>query len=265
MSVKKTKNRESKEAMPSPRSAGSKSRKTQKESGEKTALGTFENKKGAVGLKTEVYDTEGKVIESIDLPGEIFGVKPNDSLVSQAVRVYLANKRRGTVSTRTRGEVKGSTRKIYKQKGTGRARHGSKKAPIFVHGGVVFGPKPKDYSLALSKNMSRLALFTVLSQKLRENKIKIVGNLDKVNPKTKEAAKVFEALGFGPKNRQVLFVAPFSLRKNLENVYRALRNLGGVEILEARMLNALNVLRGREIVFMRDALSVLDKTFLKRD
>ena len=215
------------------------------------------------GLKVDVYDMKGKVIETMDLPKEIFGLKANDALVSQAVRVYLANHRRGTVSTKTRGEVAGSTRKIYRQKGTGRARHGSLRAPIFVHGGIVFGPKPRDFSLNLSKKMSRRALFTVLSEKLKEKRIKILGDIEKISPKTKEGNGVFDKLGFISKKKKVLFVAPSSLRKEFKNIYRAINNLSGVSILEARMLNAYDVLNNKEIVFMKKAVDVISDTFLK--
>ena len=116
---------------------------------------TVATKKNTAGLTVDVYDTRGKVVEKMHLPKDIFGVDVNQQLIAQAVRVYLANKRQGTVSTKTRGEVTGSTRKIYRQKGTGRARHGSIRAPIFVHGGLVFGPKPRDYSMKFPKKMRK--------------------------------------------------------------------------------------------------------------
>ena len=114
-------------------------------------------------LKQSVYDTKGNLAESIVLPKEIFDVKVNDPLMAQAVRVYLANQRRGTVKTKSRGEVKISTRKIYRQKGTGRARHGAASAPIFVGGGIAFGPRQRDYSLKLNQKMKKAALFIQLS------------------------------------------------------------------------------------------------------
>jgi large subunit ribosomal protein L4 len=120
------------------------------------------------GLKLSVYDLKGAIAESLTLPKEIFGAKINNSLMAQAVRVYLANQRRGTLKTKSRGEVAISTRKIYRQKGTGRARHGAKSAPIFVGGGIAFGPKPRDFSMKLNQNMRRVALFSALSAKLRD-------------------------------------------------------------------------------------------------
>src|SRR5581483_3879222 len=124
-------------------------------------------------LSASVYDLKGKAIGRVTLPSEVFGVEENPHLLAQAVRVYLANQRQGTVSTKTRGEVQGSTRKIYRQKGTGRARHGGIRAPIFVHGGIVFGPKPREFSLSMPQKMRRLALFTALSGKVKDGELKI--------------------------------------------------------------------------------------------
>lgn len=233
--------------------------KMEKVTAEKSAI----KKSGKDGLEADVYDINGKVVETISLSKEIFGVKENNALVSQSVRVYLANQRVGSVSTKTRGEVRGSTRKIYRQKGTGRARHGGIRAPIFVHGGIVFGPKPRDFSLNIPKKMSRLALFTVLSERLRDNRIRILKGIEKIDPKTKEADKVFNNLGFSSGERNFLFVSPVSLRKGFENVYRAVNNLPGVSILEARMLNAYEVLNSPKIVMMKESIDVLSDTFFK--
>lgn len=220
------------------------------------------------GLRTDVYDIRGKVVEKTDLPKEIFAAKVNEQLMAQAVRIYLANQRRGTVSTKTRGEVKGSSAKIYRQKGTGRARHGSKRAPIFVHGGLVFGPKPRDYSLNFPKKMKKAALFSSLTVKNENGEIKIVKGLEKIEPKTKTANDVIVKLGFNDKKspstklrvKKILLVTP-SL-KELPNVQRAVRNLKGVEILAANMLNAYQVLDNRVIILMKDAIEQLKDTFL---
>src|SRR3989338_1504391 len=147
------------------------------------------------GLKLSVYDLKGKSVGKINLPKEIFGVKVNDKLMAQAVRVYLANQRQGTVSTKTRGEVKGSSRKIYRQKGTGRARHGSIRAPIFVKGGLVFGPKPRDFGLSLPKKMKKAALFAALSAKLRDGEVKVVQGFEKLPAKTKNVAESLSKMG----------------------------------------------------------------------
>ncbi|PIY93872.1 MAG: 50S ribosomal protein L4 [Candidatus Levybacteria bacterium CG_4_10_14_0_8_um_filter_35_23] len=215
----------------------------------------------AKGLKVEVLDLKGKVIESMNLPKEIFGAKINKVLLAQAVRVYLANQRKGTHSTKTRGEVEGSTAKIYRQKGTGRARHGSKRAPIFVKGGIVFGPKPRDYSLKLPKKMRRLALFSSLTAKKDEGKIIVLSGLEKIEAKTNKMADVVKNLKLEGKNKKVLLVTPDTINA-FENVYKAGRNLKGVSIISAKMLNTYEVLNAKTLLLMKTSIEVLENTFL---
>lgn len=205
-------------------------------------------------LSVDIYDLKGSVIGKITLPQEIFGEKVNKSLITQAVRVYLANQRRGTASTKTRGEVRGSTRKIYKQKGTGRARHGGVRAPIFVHGGIAFGPKPRDYSLELPKRMKKKALFSALSQKLKDGEIKVISGLLKIEPKTKNMVKVLQALKLNDKKRQLALVVPQDVKKELVNVQRAARNMEGVVVTKANQLNTYEVLKNKELLFMQEAI-----------
>ncbi|HKC14422.1 MAG TPA: 50S ribosomal protein L4 [Patescibacteria group bacterium] len=214
--------------------------------------------RASVSLSASVYDVKGKAVGRITLPSEIFGVEENKHLIAQAVRVYLANQRQGTVSMKTRGEVKGSTRKIYKQKGTGRARHGANRAPIFVHGGVTFATKPKDFSLSLPQKMKRKALFSALSGKLKDGEIKIM-DLDKIQPKTKVMAKAIEAMAIGEK---ILLVTPGGF-KEFGNVYKASRNLKGMKISPAVSLNTYDVLDTNAVVFMKEAVDVLKKHFLE--
>ncbi len=214
-------------------------------------------------LSLEVFDTKGKVVKSVDLPKEIFGAKINKQLLAQAVRVYLANQRKGTASTKDRGEVHGSTRKIYRQKGTGRARHGSKKAPIFVHGGIVFGPKPRDFSLKISKKMKRLALFSALSAKKKSNEIKVVKGLDNLEPKTRLMVDVLNNLGINEKDKNILLVSSGKSGKELENIYRASRNIEGVHIINAEMLNAYDALNNKLILLMESSVNVMKERFLK--
>ncbi|MDO8657260.1 MAG: 50S ribosomal protein L4 [Candidatus Levybacteria bacterium] len=218
------------------------------------------NKKTGKSIKADVYDIKGKIVEKIDLPFEVFGSKVNKSLIAQAVRVYLANQRRGTVSTKTRGEVKGSTRKIYKQKGTGRARHGSIRAPIFVHGGIVFGPKPRDYSLGFSKKMKKAALFSALSAKLKDKEIKIITGLEKIQPKTKLMVEVVKNLELNNKNKKILLVLP---EKN-ENINRAARNIEGLNMTMANQLNTYAVLNCRMLLLTKDSIKLMSKD-LKRN
>jgi len=215
----------------------------------------------AGSLKASVFDIKGKIAGHIQLPSEIFGAKINDSLMSQAVRVYLANQRQGTVKTKDRGEVNATTKKIWQQKGTGRARHGSKRAPIFVGGGLAFGPKPRDLSLSISKKMKTLALFSALSSKLKDQELKIVKGLETIAPKTKLMAQVLENLGI-KNDKRVLLVMP-KAGKESENVYRASRNIEGINILTANTLNAYKVLDNKLVLLMKDSIDVIKDTFVK--
>lgn len=231
-------------------------------------------------LKISVYDTKGKAVETISLPKEIFGVKVNTNLMTQAVRVYLANQRRGTVKTKSRGEVNISTRKIYRQKGTGRARHGAASAPIFVGGGLAFGPRQRDYSLKLSQKMRKSALFSALSSKLKAEEIKIVAGLEKLEPKTKIFANVMKNLSLNDKKTQILLVTPPfvpSVAKALDgkkaaedkqnseikNITKGARNLKGVKITSSNLLNTYDILSFRNILFMKNAIEGVKETFLK--
>ncbi len=214
----------------------------------------------ATSLNTSVYDIKGKIAGHVELPAEIFGAKINNSLMSQAVRVYLINQRQGTSKTQDRGEVDRTTKKIYQQKGTGRARHGSRRAPIFVGGGRVFGPTPRDLSLGISKKMKTLALFSALSSKLKDSEIKIVKGLGEIEPKTKLMAEVLENLGIKRASR-ILLVMP-KAGKESENVYRASRNIEGVEILSANSLNTYKVLDNKLVLLMKDSVDSLKNTFI---
>lgn len=210
-------------------------------------------------LSASVFDIKGKVAGTISLPQEIFNAKINDSLMSQAVRVYLANQRQGTVKTKNRGEVNATTKKIWQQKGTGRARHGSKRAPIFVGGGLAFGPRPRDLSLNLSKKMKTLALFSALSSKLKDQEIKIVKGLEAITPKTKIMAGILNNLGIED-DKKILLIMP---KTDLKNVYRASKNIEGVEVSSANTLNAYRVLDNKLILLMKDAVDVIKETFMK--
>lgn len=212
--------------------------------------------KKAQTLTVEIFDVKGVVTGKMDLPAELFGVKVNTVLMTQAVRVYLTNQRRGTVSTKTRGEVAGSTRKIYRQKGTGRARHGGVRAPIFVKGGIAHGPKPKEYELSMPKHMRRAALFSALTVKHVDGAVTVIDGLAAIERKTKAMTSVLKALGVAKK---VLVVMP----KDLEHVYKAGRNIPGVTFTSADRLNTYEVLNTKMLVVMKDAVEVMKKTFLK--
>jgi large subunit ribosomal protein L4 len=213
-------------------------------------------------MSLTVYDIKGVAAGRVSLPEEIFGAKINNPLMAQAVRVHLANQRRGTLKTKSRGEVAISTRKIYRQKGTGRARHGAASAPIFVGGGIAFGPKPRDFSMKLNQNMRKAALFSALSAKLKDGEIKLIAGLEKIEPKTKKMADVVIKLGLSGKKQQLLLVTP-KAGEDFSNVSKAARNIKGVSVVSSNQLNTYVILANRQILFMKDAIDSLKETFLK--
>ena len=218
-------------------------------------------KTSAKDISVEVFGLAGEKVSSISLPGEIFGAKVNPVLMAQAVRVYLANQRSGTASTKTRGEVSGTTKKVYRQKGTGRARHGAAKAPIFVGGGISFGPKPRSFNLNMPKKMKRSALFSALSSKLQDKKVMVVDFTD-ASGKTKEIAKALKNLGVTRKNgdaQNVLLVAD----KAQEMVKRSARNIEGVYVEVAGNLHTYEVLQKNMILLTRVSVEALKSTFVK--
>lgn len=215
--------------------------------------------KVTVSLTIDVLDTAGKTSGTVTLPEALFGAKVNPVLMAQAVRVYLVNQRQGTVSTKTRGEVDGSTRKIYRQKGTGRARHGGIRAPIFVKGGIAHGPKPKDYNLAMSKKMKQAAFASALTAKLHGNGIKVVTGVEKLGMKTKAFADAFAKWGVDAKKRSSLVVLP----KDSKELYKGMRNLAGVEVTTAQRLNTFEVLKYKTVVLLKDTVEVFAKEHTK--
>lgn len=216
--------------------------------------------KTTVNLSVSVYGLDGKVAGKVSLAQEIFGETVNKKLLTQAIRIYQANKRQGNASTKTRGEVDGSTRKIYRQKGTGKARHGSLRAPIFVKGGIVHGPKSRDFSLDFPKKMRRKALFSALSSKLQDGELKVLTGFEKIKPKTKEFAQVLKNLAFEEGKRNMLFVAP----DNFDNAKRAARNVEGIKNTSAQRLNVLDVLSSKHLLFTKESVMDLEKYFLKK-
>lgn len=219
-----------------------------------------QDKKTKIGLTIPVYSVDGKETGNLILPKEIFSVEASPKLLAQYVRVYLANHRQGTASTKTRGEVSGSTRKIYKQKGTGRARHGDIKAPVFIGGGVVGGPKPRDFSLKINKKQKKRSLFYSLTLKLKGNEILgISDEFFKLEPKTKKIAGFLKTMRL--EGKHVLFILP-KMEKN--NLILAARNLAKVHILDPKLLNAYDVLKSKIIFLNTEVLNVLKQRFLSQ-
>lgn len=204
-------------------------------------------------LTIPVFNLEGKEEKLVGLPKEIFNVEIKPQLLAQYVRVYLANQRQGTASTKTRGEVAGSTRKIYRQKGTGRARHGAITAPIFVGGGVVGGPKPKDFSLKLNKKQKRKALFSALTlQHKNQNIIGLESSFLDIEPKTKIIFSLFKKIGFD--NQKILLVLP-KMEKN--NLILSARNIPNISFINISSLNPYKILNSQKIIFVEGGLEVL--------
>jgi len=209
-------------------------------------------------LSLDVHGVDGKVSGKVSVPAEMFGDKVNKTLLAQAVRVYMANQRQGNASTKTRGEVDGSSRKIYRQKGTGKARHGSLRAPIFVKGGVVHGPRPRDFGLLLPTKMKRKALFSALSAKVEAREVTIVDGFEAMTPKTKVFVGILDKLGMNDTKRKVLLVTD----SKAEKVKRAGGNVPGISFAGATRLNAYEVLKSKKLVIMKEALEEMEKTFL---
>ncbi len=211
-------------------------------------------------LSIKVLDIKGVETKEKAVPKEIFSIAFNDQLLAQYVRVYQANKRQGNASSKTRGEVTGSTRKIYKQKGTGRARHGSNKAPIFVGGGVVGGPSPRDFSLRMNKKQKTLALFGALSMKLKDKEIIGFSNqFLKMEAKTKKIVDMLKKSKLYAK--KLLVILP-KMEKN--NFVLSGRNISGLLFSDAMSINAFEVLKADVVVFIEDAVDMLTKHFVKK-
>ncbi|MBM3450090.1 MAG: 50S ribosomal protein L4 [Armatimonadetes bacterium] len=202
--------------------------------------------------KAATYGPSGKFVGEVDLPDAIFGLKPHKAVVHQAVVAQLAGARAGTHSTLTRGEVSGSTRKLWRQKGTGRARHGSRKAPIFMGGGITFGPKPRDYTQRLPKKMRALALRSVFSDAVAGNRLTIVSDFGVAEGRTREVANTLGALSIDGRACLVVNDADALVR-------RAARNLADVVVLTPGSLNVADLLAADRIIVTQSTLGALQE------
>lgn len=203
-------------------------------------------------LSVPVYSLAGRSSGIMSLPKEIFGAKVNDKLLAQALRVYMTNQKALPGSTKTRGEVVGSTAKIQRQKGTGRARHGAIRAPIFVGGGIVFGPKPRKVRLDLPKKMKKASLISALSSKMVDKNVIGLTGIDKASGKTKEIAKLLNKINGG---KRTLIVTG----EKKDNVVRAVRNIPRVNALPADLINAYEVLKHDLLLVTKEAVERLKK------
>jgi len=204
-------------------------------------------------VKASVVDLRGSAVREIDLDDRVFGIEPNTAVVHQAVVTQEANARQGTHDTRTRGEVAGGGKKPYRQKGTGYARQGSRRAPHYRGGGIIFGPHPRSYEKALPKKMRRLAMRSVLSARVAEDALTIVDAFTIESPKTKTLLETLQTLGVG--SRVVVVLAERS-----DGVLRAAKNLDDVHVVTPNGLNLRDLLRLPRVVMAEQAVEELTRT-----
>ena len=203
--------------------------------------------------KANVFNMAGTQVGEIDLSDAIFGIEPNVSVMHDVVKNHLANCRQGTQSALTRAEVSGGGRKPWRQKGTGRARQGSTRAPQWTHGGIVFAPKPRSYRYTLNKKVKRLALKSVLSAKAAEGNVLVVDDMTLPEVKTKNVAAFLSAVGAS----KALMVT----NEVNENVVKSARNIPGVETSPARLINVYDILKAKQLIVDKAALAVIEEVF----
>ena len=205
-------------------------------------------------MKTNVYDMNGKQVGEVELSEAVFGIEPNESVVHDVVKNHLANCRQGTQSALTRAEVSGGGKKPWRQKGTGHARQGSTRAPQWTHGGVVFAPKPRDYSYRRNKKVRRLALKSVLSAKAQSENIVVIDEIKMDEIKTKKFAGFLSAVNADCK--ALVVTADVN-----ENVVLSARNIPGVQTTFAILVNVYDVLNAKKLVLDKAALAKIEEVF----
>ena len=205
-------------------------------------------------MLTKVYNMSGEQVGEIELSEAVFGIEPNESVVHDMVKNHLANLRQGTQSALTRAEVSGGGRKPWRQKGTGRARQGSTRAPQWTHGGIVFAPKPRSYSYQLNKKTKRLALKSALSAKAQETAIVVIDEIKMDEPKTSVFAKFLKAVGCETKTLVVTANAD-------QNVVKSGRNIPGCEVTFASLLNVYDIVNANKLVVDKAALQKIEEVF----
>ncbi|MFI3326580.1 MAG: 50S ribosomal protein L4 [Clostridia bacterium] len=201
-----------------------------------------------------VINTKGTEIEQIELSNEVFGIEPNMAAMHIMVKSYLANKRQGTQSTLTRSEVRGGGKKPWRQKGTGRARQGSTRAPHWTHGGVAFAPKPRSYSFSVNKKVKRLAMKSALSSKVIDNQIVVVDSFNVNEYKTKLVVEALNNLGF---QKKALIVLPEVDTKFITSA----RNIPGVKTAQVNTLNVYDILNAGKLIIVKDAVQKIEEVY----
>ncbi len=207
-------------------------------------------------MTLDIYKIDGSTSgEKIDLTDDIFGIEPNDHAIYLAVKAYLANQRQGTHKAKERAEVRGGGRKPWRQKGRGTARAGTTRSPLWVGGGRIFGPRPRDYRQKLPKKLKRLARKSALSYKVKDEQIRIVEDFTFEQPKTQEFAKILEA--FNAQGKRVLVLTG----STDQVVYKSGRNIPKVKVLEARKASTYDLLNNQMLLIQKSAVEEIVKTF----
>ena len=204
--------------------------------------------------KIDVYDIKGKKVSDVELADSVFGIEPNENIVHSVLVNYLANQRQGTQSTKTRSEVSGGGRKPWRQKGTGRARQGSIRAPQWIKGGIALGPKPRDYAYTVNKKEKRLAIKSVLSSKVIENELVVVDSLDLKEIKTSAMSKALN-------NLKVEGKALILLPEKNEVVQKSARNIEGVKTTLVNTINVYDLLKYTNLVLTLDTVKKLEEVY----
>ncbi len=204
--------------------------------------------------KIDVYDINGKKVKELELNEAVFGIEPNEAVVHSVLINYLANQRQGTQSTKTRSEVSGGGRKPWRQKGTGRARQGSIRAPQWIKGGIALGPKPRSYKYTVNKKERRLAIKSVLSSKVLENELVVVDSLPLKDIKTKEMVKALS-------NLKVEGKALLMLPEKNETVQKSARNIKGVKTTLVETINVYDLLKYNKLVVTEDTVKKLEEVY----
>ena len=204
--------------------------------------------------KVDVYDIKGKKVSDIELADSVFGIEPNENIVHAVLVNYLANQRQGTQSTKTRAEVRGGGKKPWRQKGTGRARQGSIRAPQWIKGGIALGPKPRSYKYTVNKKERRLAIKSILSSKVLEKELTVVEKLELKEIKTKTMVKTLADLKVEGKT---LIVLP----ENNQNVLMSSRNIEGVKTITANNINVFDLLKYTNLILPVDTVKKLEEVY----
>lgn len=200
-----------------------------------------------------VFNKEGNKVADMELNESIFAAEINEYALHQVVVALLANKRQGTQSAKTRTEVRGGGIKPWRQKGTGRARQGSIRAPQWIKGGIVFAPKPRDYRISVPKSMRRVAMKSALTSKVKENQMIVLESLDFATPKTKNVIEMLKAL---EANKALIITA-----ESNEAVYKSARNIQGVNVIPANNINVYDLLKYEKLIITKEAVSKIEEVY----